>query len=59
MFTPESIGNYGNITPNCINHCVCTVQDLKSSILGVQHCHAVQKCTNDCLDKLLIRDFKG
>ena len=58
MFTPERTGNYGNITPNCINHCVCTVQDLRSSMLGMQYCYAVQKYTNDCLNKLLIHDFK-
>ena len=58
MFTPESTGNYGNIASNCINHCVCTVQDIRSSMLGVQYCYMVKKYTNDCLNKLLICNSK-
>ena len=59
MFTPEITGYFSNITPNCMNYCVCTIQDLRSSMLGVQYCHDMQKCTNDCLAKLLICDFKS
>ena len=43
---------------HCINHCVHTIQDHKSFMLGVQHCHALQNYTNDCLNKLLIHHFK-
>ena len=57
LLIPKSTGNYSNITPHCINHCVCTVQNLRSSMLSMQHFHAVQKYPIDCLDKLLIHNL--